>query len=444
MEQDKRLGLPRDLGGGLTLRWTRPEDEDALAEFNRWVFADPSGEPDEIAAIQTRELFSPHHPTAKPSDHVLVEDTTTGKIVSSTCFIPQRWGYAGNTFGVARPELVGTDPAFRNRGLVRAQMDVLHALSAERGDLIQAITGIPYFYRQFGYEPALMTPGGKYGLPQAFKPSETEPYQIRRTTEADIPTIMACYDLAARRKLITAVRDEAVCKWDLMWRLPGSDYVHEHCIIQQADGAPAGFLAYQTLLDSRAPILWATVCELLDGESWPLAAPIIMDHLRIEAENTARKQDHDAASVGFDWGDDHPFFRLHQNVLQASVRPFSWLIRIPDLAGFIRHFKPALDDRLQKSPFERHSGELVVTFYRSGLKFVFENGMIVAIDDFQPDSHRVANAGFPGRTFYYVLLGSRTIEELEYAFPDCFVRKQADRVLLETLFPKKQSAVWPV
>jgi hypothetical protein len=131
-------------------------------------------------------------------------------------------------------------------------------------------------------------------------------------------------------------------------------------------------------------------------------------------------------------------------VFSTPVRTFAWLIRIPDLAGFLRHIKPALDERLSRSPFERYSGELVFTFYRSGLRFVFENGRIAAIEDFKTDSHRAAAAGFPDRTFYYLLLGSRTLEELEYAFPDCFVRKPTDRALLETLFPKLPSAIWPV
>ena len=65
---------------------------------------------------------------------------------------------------VGRPELVGTLPEFRNRGLIRAQMDILHQWSAERGQPVQAITGIPFFYRQFGYEMALPLQGGRSGF----------------------------------------------------------------------------------------------------------------------------------------------------------------------------------------------------------------------------------------------------------------------------------------
>ena len=69
--------------------------------------------------------------------------------------ISQTWTYDGIAFGVGRPELVGTAPAYRRRGLVRTQFEVLHQRSAERHERLQAITGIPWYYRQFGYEMAL-------------------------------------------------------------------------------------------------------------------------------------------------------------------------------------------------------------------------------------------------------------------------------------------------
>ncbi len=439
-----RLGLPRDLGNGLVLRWARPEDVDALVEFNRLVFAEPTGELDEEAGIQARELMSSSHPTASFDDHVVVEEVSEGKIVSSSCLIPQTWSYAGIPFGVARPELVGTDTAYRNRGLVRAEFDALHALSAERGDLVQAITGIPFFYRKFGYDTSLITEGGQYGTPLAVKNVDEPSYKLRRATEADIPTILACYEIATSRKLITAVRDESIWRWEITGRLTGSDYVHVLWIIEGTDGRPAGVLAHQEVLDWRRPILWATLCELLEGESWPLAAPIVLEHLRVEAAKLADKQSTGAPNVGFDWGSDHPFVQLNLRTFQASVRPFTWWIRIPDLAKFLRHIKPVLVQRLRESMFHRHSGELILTFYTSAVKFVIENGDVTSIEDFMPDSYRDAAGAFPDATFLQLMLGCRTIAELEFAYPDSGVRKEIDRALVSTLFPKQPSTIWPV
>lgn len=426
------------------MRWSRPEDLDALAEFNKWVFADPEGEPDEQAALQLREYMSPDHPTTSPNDHVLVEDTSTGKIVSSISLIPQTWSYGGIPFGVMRPELVGTDPAYRNRGLVRAQFETMHALSEQRGDLMQAITGIPYFYRQFGYEKTLVTSQNLYGVPLPAKQEDNPPYLVRPATESDLSTIVTCYQLAARRLLLAAVRDEAAWRWELTGRLRGSDYVHDLWIVHKPDGAPAGFFAKPEWFDSQRSILWTTLVEMLEGESWTLAVPIITEQLRHFSAGEAKKAGTDVAGVGFDWGAEHPFVQLQRQLFQASVRPFSWLIRIPDLVKFLKQITPVLNDRLAKSPFDHYNGELDITFYRAGLKLNFVDGKVAEIADFLPPSFREAGASFPDLIFHFLLFGCRTCEELEYSVPDCFVRKQMDRALLNVLFPKQPSAIWPL
>src|SRR5260370_563284 len=102
-----------------------------------------------------------HYPVALGlCKHALVEDTRNGAIVSSINLINQTWSYEGIPFKVGRPELVGTLPDYRQRGLIRKQFEVLHAWSAERGQKLQAITGIPFYYRQFGYEFAVSMGSG--------------------------------------------------------------------------------------------------------------------------------------------------------------------------------------------------------------------------------------------------------------------------------------------
>ena len=138
----------RDLGYGLVLRRSTIEDAEALATFNAWVHSDEGPDhPDEKVAAWTRDLMSGRHPTHDPDDFTIVEETGTGRIVSAMNLISQTWAYEGIPFGVGRPELVGTLPEYRKRGLVRLQFEEIHQWSAERGELVQAITGIPYYYR---------------------------------------------------------------------------------------------------------------------------------------------------------------------------------------------------------------------------------------------------------------------------------------------------------
>ncbi len=57
---------------------------------------------------------------------------------------------------------------------------------------------------------------------------------------------------------------------------------------------------------------------------------------------------------------------------------------------------------------------------------------------------RRPSAMFPGLTFLQALFGCRSLPELEAAFPDCVVRGPEPRALLEALFPKQPSKVWPI
>ena len=126
----------RDLGNGLVLRRSTPADAEKLGDFNAFIHTD-TDKPDPRLAAWTRDLLERPHPTFGTGDFTLVEEQATGRIVSSMNHISQTWTYDGIPFKVGRPELVGTLPEFRNRGLVRVQFEEIHRWSAERGELVQ-------------------------------------------------------------------------------------------------------------------------------------------------------------------------------------------------------------------------------------------------------------------------------------------------------------------
>ncbi len=163
------LNLPQQLDGGLVLRWATPDDIDQVATFNSLVHGSGTDRPALEVATWTRDLMDGRHPHVRAHDFTVVVDPARqvegrDKIVSSLLLLSQTWSYDGIEFGVGQPEIVGTDPDYRRRGLVRMQMDVVHSLSAARGELAQVITGIPWYYRQFGYEMTVNLSGSRAPL----------------------------------------------------------------------------------------------------------------------------------------------------------------------------------------------------------------------------------------------------------------------------------------
>lgn len=84
-----------------------------------------------------------------PGDYAIVEDTATRAIVSGTCLISYEIEMEGMRLPFGRPEVVFTHPDYRDRGLVRALFELVHARSEAKGHLVQGITGIPFYYRSF-------------------------------------------------------------------------------------------------------------------------------------------------------------------------------------------------------------------------------------------------------------------------------------------------------
>jgi hypothetical protein len=154
-------------------------------------------------------------------------------------------------------------------------------------------------------------------------------------------------------------------------------------------------------------------------------------------------------------GTEHPLYRVAR--FQHFDDGYAWYARVPDVAAFLGAVAPALERRLAASPCAGHTGTLTLSFYTDGVRLALERGKLAAVEAWRPDitvrglelgrpsgDPRRPLAMFPDRTFLQLLFGFRTLEALETAFPDCVVRTPEARALLNALFPKTPSDVWPV
>jgi hypothetical protein len=439
----------RDLGDGLILRQATPQDTEALADFNARIHSDNGPEePEEGVRTWVKDLMERPHPTFQPGDFTIVEDTRTQKIVSSLNLISQTWTYEGIDFGVGRPELVATAPEYRNRGLVRAQFEVIHAWSAARGEMVLGITGIPYYYRLFGYEMAMDLGGGRFGFKQhipRLADGIEEPFRIRQAISTDLGFIADLYQQRSQRYLVDCQRDESLWLNELTGKSIDSVNRRELRIIETPGGEAVGYLAHP--VDLWRGRMVATQYELTKAISWSLVTPSVVRYLYAATERLAAqsKKPVEANGYGFWLGQEHPVYTLVHDDLPLEGKPYAWYLRLPDLPGFIRHIAPALEKHLAGSVFRGYTGEIKITFYRDGLWLGIENGRLVKIAPYRPEPvGHSGGAGFPGLTFLQLLFGYRSLEELTYAFADCWYDNEEIYGALTALFPKKPSHVWPI
>jgi len=445
------LAVIRDLGDGLVLRQATTADIDPVVVFNTHVHSEGGWDtPDTKLGFWVRDLILGYHPTMTVGDFLIVEDTATGEIVSSTNLIPQTWSYAGIEFGVGRPELVGTHPDYRRRGLVRAQFEVLHQWSEDRGHKVQAITGIPWYYRQFGYDMVLDMHGSRRGpvtsVPM-LKEGQAEPYAVRLAQVSDLVFIAEVGSYGDERSLVSCRRDTDQWRYELDGQATESFQARRLCIIETTAGEPVGFLARAMMRWGSA--VYLTRYELKAGVSWWDVTPSVLRYLKeAGAAMVPYAESPDGGPVFdtilFGLGREHPCYEIVADWLPRFDPPFAWYLRVPDMTDFLRLIAPVLEQRLAASIFVGHTGALKIDFYRGGVQIEFEAGRVVEVT---PWAAQVGGdrgmVHFPDLTFLQVLFGYRSFEEVKHAYADCSGTLEG-RLLTKALFPKSGSNVWPL
>jgi hypothetical protein len=143
-------------------------------------------------------------------------------------------------------------------------------------------------------------------------------------------------------------------------------------------------------------------------------------------------------------GLQHPAYEALGTSLPLIRTPYAYYMRVPDLVGFLNHIKPALEKRIAESIAAGHSREIKISFYRTGLRLVIEKGKLTTIESWKPSPEDEGAIAFPELTFLQILFGYRSYDELHQSFADCWCENQEVCALINILFPKKLSDVFPV
>ena len=445
----------RELDDGLLLRWASDDDCAGIIQLYSHVFRDAADEPPNLwIASYTRDTMSGRHPLIGPGDFAVVEERATNRIVAATCLLRATWSYAGIPFAVGRPELVASHPDYRNRGLVRALFELIHARSAARGDLLQGITGIPFYYRQFGYEYALDLDGERtlwFDAIPKLKPGTAEPYSLRPITPADLPLVLRLYQHeqatyhSGAPSLVSATLDETYLRWNhdgATQEYSGGYW--QTALIVGGDDRPLGYVLTRKLRWAEALNVVGLAVEA--GVSLVALMPSLLRLLQAYAHTmpTFKPDAPTPTNVSFGLGRCHPAYAaLGEALVPRPPQPYAWYVRVPDLPAFLQLIAPELERRLAGSVLAGHSGDLQLDFYRDGLRLRFAGGRLAEVAPWRPLLWgEPAQAAFPPLVFTQLLFGYRSLAELRHALPDVRAKEEA-LTLLDALFPAIPSRVMP-
>jgi hypothetical protein len=425
------------LEDSLVLRPATAADAEKVVELNRTVQAEPpSFEPDEGVGHWTRDLFAGVNDRVKPSDFTVVEDTSTGQLVSTMCLISQTWNIGGIDVPMGMPEIVGTHRDYRRRGLVRKQFGMMHRWSEDRGHLFNTIMGIPDYYRQFGYEYAIDAWGGSTTSPALLEPvlgkkDEQPPFTARDADRSDVQFIADTYRTVRDRAFVTVVRDAKIVESEL-FSTHRDSAMFQQCRVLERSGTPVGYYLFGIYKGNTC--IHVDALEIDSSANWFDATTSMLVDLKGMAKRYQPEGKERCEKFELEMGPSHPAFKMYDTALGAPKRAYHWYVRVPDLAKLITHLTPLFESRLARSEFRGWSGAVKISFYTDGIEMKFESGKLTAVTGTGFIERHEASALYPDLTFLKVLFGQHSFTHLKETVGGCYAKDTAMGTLQDILF----------
>lgn len=416
----KLPGLPQKLEGGLIIKACATTDEiERVAALNGEIHGREAGE-------AVRRWLLDGHPQLEPDGWLFVEDETSGEIAATLSLMPLTWRYGPVSLPVAELGFVATHPAYRRRGLQRALSATFDRIAVANNFSLAAIEGIPYFYRQFGYDYALpLVPDSRFNLDVAQIPAGlSSDYLLRPASSADIPQLQMLYREQVADLVITTERSEA------MWRhyltlSPGPPFGMLLSLISHGERV-IGYLA----LARSGWVNRLNVMELAldrDQEDAILAA---LRFARVRAEADGHP------SIGLQLPAAHPASQWARALGVKEEGVYGWQMKVLDPVRFLNAIARALEGRLLGSELDGFCGDLNFELYLAKVGLRFEDGRVRALS---LDPEADTDVSIPPFAATQLWLGWRSFAELDDWHKDVRADDQS-RPLLDLLFPPLEGA----
>ena len=421
----------------LVLRAAATDDAEQVARLNELVHAEPPENKPAVGIAQwTRDLFAGVNRAVGPSDFTVVADTSTGKIVSSICLMSQTWNIGGIDTPMGMPEIVGTHPDYRRRGLVRRQFELMHRWSEDRGQLFSTVMGIPFYYRQFGYEYAIDAWGGSTTTPSLLaqvssKKGGAPPFTARDAERSDIRFIAATYRTNRDRAFITVNRDTRTFEDEMFVRSEESAVFYRTRIIERDDG-PVGFYMYEVF--RKNSVIGVISFEIDPSVNWLDATTSVLVDLWQLARRYPPEGKDQCEKIEFSFGRSHPAYQMFDTPFGAPRNSYAWYVRIPNVPTLVTHLTPLFEKRLAESVFRGWSGDLKISFFTDGIQMSFDAGKLKSVASTGIVERSQAAAHYPGLTFTKVLFGQHSFTYLRDIYPDCSAKDHAMATMQDILF----------
>ncbi len=399
---------PSTLPGALLLRAATAADVEDIVDLS--VEAHGAEE-----AAPVRRLLDGNY---GPEHWTVVEDH--GRVVSTCVLLKQTFTLDCIELPVGQPEFVATRPDYQRRGLIRAQFEEHHRRSEAGGDLLQFVAGIPHFYRHLGYEYALEYPATHVVGPDP--PEVPRGWTVDDAAPEDLPDLRRLHEDAQHSSGITLLRTEA----DWRFLLEHHREWDEQILVARVVGRTRGWGRLQSYDGGRDAYIADVASDSVEAGSAVLAAAV------------ARTTSFSLRMM------DRPGTPFEATVAAHGVRQadgYGLFVRAPDPVALLDRLRPALGERLRASPFASESGTLDISLYSSGLRLIYKDGEVVAVEQTEgvEDPIDERKVGVAPDALATLVCGRFGASGLAARADDVDLGRH--RLLMDVLFPKLRADV---
>jgi len=385
------------LSDGLVLRTAEPQYLDQIG-----ALLAERGEPED--AVDHRLVVE--DPDAGWEACAVVVDGD--RVVSTATLLDETLVLDGVEIPAGQVELVATHRDYEGRGLVRALMGWAHERSAARGQLVNVMHGIPYFYRQFGYTYAIPIAATRpvVGTPPVSRAT------VREATVDDIPAMARLQAVEQACADLWMPHAPALWRW-LVARGGSAQWLVER------DGVPVG-----------------------TGRSTPPQEGVQLSEVAaVDADAVHALLAHTGATSANERPGTVAGRALEPFLGPAAGDANSYYVRVADPVALLEHLRPVLGRRLARSPFADAEGEAVVSFYRSHVRLPYRAGGVgpVVPGGTMQAPGAAGGAGVAPDMVASLLFGPHGLRGLTTRFPDVYPGPNTD--LMHTLFPPVRSDI---
>ncbi|MFX0036782.1 MAG: GNAT family N-acetyltransferase [Candidatus Hermodarchaeota archaeon] len=411
------------LSNGIIIRNLQESDVKSLIDLVDKVFVD-------VLVSPTVQRLLKYYPKFSLQDNLIVFDTNKNKIIAFLCLLRGIFILNGIKIPFGQMEIVATDPDYRYRGFIRELNLVYEKLASEYNLPLLIIHGIPYFYRQFNYEFALSSESSltiSLEIIPTLNNNEVEPVIIKKINNInDFENFLSC---RAKRNLFLD-----------LYRVVEKE--HWEYISHGKLGEVGGMELY--LIKKNEKIIGSFYLEIFFNtiqirELWLKSVHYMPSVLRF-VKSIVRDFN---IPLGVSRPAQESLIPYLEQITESRFpKPYAYYVRIPSIMNFLILIKPLLEIRLAASEFKELSESITISCYTEGYVLNFKDGQLIDIKELKLIPREESHIRIPPLIIYQLLLGYRTIDELENVYPDVFVNAFY-RALTQILFPKVKASITP-